>query len=103
EELKNIDNIYVSSSFRNNIEVTDLHATKGAIIKLIAQKLNIQDDEVMVIGDGLNDLTMFEMFENSVAVENSEDVIKKLAQYHVDSADNDGVAEAIEKYVLKIL
>ncbi len=101
EELKDIDDIYVSSSFRNNIEVTDTNATKGAIIKLVAQKLNIQTDEVMVIGDGLNDLTMFEMFENSVAVDNSEDVIKKLAKYHVASADNDGVAEAIEKYVLK--
>ncbi len=102
EELKDIDDIYVSSSFRNNIEVTDFHATKGAIIKLVAKKLNIRDDEIMVMGDGLNDLTMFEMFDNSVAVENSEDVIKQLAKYHVASADNDGVADAIEKYVLKI-
>ncbi|MCD7809189.1 MAG: Cof-type HAD-IIB family hydrolase [Erysipelotrichaceae bacterium] len=103
EELKTIDNIYVSSSFRNNIEVTDINATKGAIIKLVAKKLNIQDDEVMVIGDGLNDLTMFEMFENSVVVDNGEDVIKKLAKYHVACADNDGVAEAIEKYVINIV
>ncbi|MCD7951309.1 MAG: Cof-type HAD-IIB family hydrolase [Erysipelotrichaceae bacterium] len=102
EELKDMDHIYVSSSFRNNIEVTDTNATKGDIIKLVAQKLNIKDDEVMVMGDGLNDLSMFEMFDNSVAVENSEEVIKDLAKYHVSSADNDGVAEAIEKYVLKI-
>ncbi|MCD7892639.1 MAG: HAD-IIB family hydrolase [Erysipelotrichaceae bacterium] len=101
DDLKDIDDIYVSSSFRNNIEVTDIDATKGAIIKLVAKKLNIKENEVMVIGDGLNDLTMFEMFDNSVAVENSEEIIKKLAKYHVASVDNDGVGEAIEKYVLK--
>lgn len=101
DELKYTDDIYVSSSFSNNIEVTDTNATKGAVIKLVAQKLGILDDEVMIIGDGLNDLSMFEMFNNSVAVENSDEIIKNNAQYIVSSVDNDGVAEAIENYVLK--
>ncbi|MCD7894661.1 MAG: HAD family hydrolase [Erysipelotrichaceae bacterium] len=99
-KLSNYTNICVSSSFFNNIEVTDINATKGKILHQAIDLLNINSDEVLILGDGLNDMTLFEQFENTVAVENAVDEIKQHAKYIVSSCENDGVAEAIEKYVL---
>ncbi len=101
-QLSNYKNICVSSSFFNNIEVTDINATKGKILHQAIDLLHIQSDEVLILGDGLNDLTLFEQFENTVAVDNAVDEIKQCAKYIVSSCENDGVAEAIEKYVLSI-
>lgn len=100
DKLSNREKIYVSSSFFNNIEVMDHRATKGNILKKAIQLLNIDLEEVMVIGDGLNDISLFEMFDHTVAVDNAIAPIKKLAKYHVPSAACHGVAKAIEKYVL---
>ena len=63
------------------------------------QKMGIRPEEVMVIGDGANDLSMFELFENSVAVANAIDEIKGKAKYLVASDQDDGVAEAIYKLI----
>ncbi|MCD7951308.1 MAG: Cof-type HAD-IIB family hydrolase [Erysipelotrichaceae bacterium] len=99
-QLLNYSNICVSSSFFNNIEVTDINATKGKILHQAIDLLHIQSHEVLILGDGLNDLTLFEQFENTVAVENAVAEIKQQAKFIVSSCENDGVAEAIEKYVL---
>ncbi len=100
-ELSNYSNICVSSSFFNNIEVTDINATKGKILHQAIDLMHIQSNEVLILGDGLNDMTLFEQFENTVAVANAVDEIKQCAKYIVSSCDKDGVAEAIEKYVLR--
>lgn len=83
------------SSFPNNIEVTNQKAQKGLILKEVIKKLEITQEEVLVIGDGANDITLFTNFTNSVAVENAVDSIKELAKYHVASNDCHGVAQAI--------
>ncbi|MCD7809188.1 MAG: Cof-type HAD-IIB family hydrolase [Erysipelotrichaceae bacterium] len=101
-QLLNYANICVSSSFFNNIEVTDINATKGKILHQAIELLGIDSNEVLILGDGLNDMTLFEQFENTVAVDNAVDEIKQCAKYVVSSCEKDGVAEAIEKYVLFI-
>lgn len=93
--IQHISNITYLSSFYNNIEVTNSGAKKGDILKKAITALHILPEEVLVIGDGANDMSMFEEFENSVAVENAIDEIKEKAKYRVKSADEDGVAEAI--------
>ena len=54
----------------------------------------------MAIGDGNNDIEMFEYANYSVAMENSTELAKKAAKYQTDSNENDGVAKAIRKYAL---
>lgn len=93
--LSEIENIAYLSSFANNLEVTNQKAQKGAILKEVIKLLDIKPEEVMILGDGLNDISMFELFENSFAVENAVDLIKQKAKYIVDSAENNGVAKAI--------
>jgi hypothetical protein len=72
-----------------------MDAEKGKILAKVAQKLNIKKDEVVVLGDGLNDYSMFTEFQNSFAMGNAVDEIKEVAKYITDINVNFGVAKAI--------
>ncbi|EEX75164.1 hypothetical protein GCWU000323_00413 [Leptotrichia hofstadii F0254] len=54
----------------------------------------------MAIGDGNNDIEMFEYANYSVAMKNASELAAKAAKYRTDSNVNDGVAKAIRKYAL---
>ena len=97
KEVEELDGLAVSSSFVTNIEVNDYRATKGAILARVAEKYDIQREEVMVLGDGLNDYSMFEEFPNCVAMENAIPEIKKAAKYITASNNNAGVGKAINR------
>lgn len=95
EIIAKIDNIAVSSSFYDNIEITHFNAQKGIILEKVAKKMNINNNEVMILGDSFNDYSMFEIFEESVAMENAIPEVKSIAKYITDSNNNLGVAKAI--------
>ena len=71
-------------------------AQKGLILKSIAIQQGISDDEIAVIGDGMNDLTLFENFKYSYAVKNAHPYIQSLAYKIVASCDQDGFSEAVD-------
>ena len=73
---------------------------KGTGLKKLAKKLGIKQEEIMAIGDGNNDIEMFEYANYSVSMENGTELAKKAAKYQTDSNENDGVAKAIRKYAL---
>lgn len=84
------------------LECIPAQVDKGYGLIKLCEYLGIDLGEVMVIGDSDNDLEMFELHSPiKVAVANAYDCIKELADYIVGSNDEDGVAEAIEKYVFK--
>lgn len=87
--------IAVSSSFRDNIEITDITAQKGIILAKVAEKMGFERDEVLVLGDSFNDYSMFTEFKESVAMGNAIPEIKEIAKYITDTNDNLGVAKAI--------
>lgn len=99
--VASIEGIAYLSSFPNNMEVTNQRAQKGLLLLKVIEKLKINKEEVMVIGDGANDITLFTNFVHSVAVENAVDCIKELAKYHVASNEDNGVAKAIYMLVDK--
>lgn len=76
---------------------------KGTGLKKLAKKLGIKQEEIMAIGDGNNDIEMFEYANYSVAMENGTELAKKAAKYETDSNENDGVAKTIRKYALNYL
>ncbi len=94
-KLALIDGIAYLSSFDDNVEVTDVKAQKGLILQQVVKQMEIEADEVMVLGDGLNDISMFEKFKYSFAPENADPKIKELAYQVVASCEDNGVAEAI--------
>ena len=97
-ELEKNGNLAVSSSFINNLEVTDIKAQKGPILKQYIESLGYTMDEVMVLGDSLNDLSMMEMdFGATIAMANADEEIKKAAKYMTKSNEEDGVAYVIDE------
>lgn len=93
--ISKIDGLAISSSFRDNIEITDIKAQKGIILEKVANKMKIPKEEVMILGDSFNDYSMFEIFEETVAMKNAIPEVKAIAKYITDSNDKLGVAKAI--------
>mgnify|MGYP000025611973 FL=1 len=99
--LKSLSQIAYLSSFPDNVEITSSLATKGSILMDVISKLDIKQEEVMVIGDSYNDVSMFDLFSCSVAMGNSVDFIKEKAKYITDDYFHNGVGKAIEKIALQ--
>ena len=98
KQLEVRGDLAVSSSFKYNIEVTDIRAQKGPILKEYIESLGYTMDEVMVLGDSLNDYSMLEMdFGATIAMENADEEIKKVAKYMTKSNEEDGVAYVIDE------
>ena len=82
------------------IEVNDKGISKGASLDSLCKKLGLTNENVMALGDGLNDLSMIEFAGLGVAVENGNSILKEAADFISKSNDEDGFAYAIEKFVL---
>lgn len=95
--VSEIQDIAVSSSFKDNIEVTHITAQKGIILAKVAEKMGFKREEVLVLGDSFNDYSMFKEFSESVAMGNAIPEIKEIAKYITDTNNNLGVAKAIYK------
>lgn len=97
--ISEIEGLSISSSFIDNIEITDINAQKGIILEKVSTKMNLKNEEVMILGDSFNDYSMFEVFTETVAMKNAIKEVKDIAKYITDTNDNLGVAKAIN-YVL---
>ena len=78
------------------VEIFDKNASKGNALAFLAQKLGIDKSEIACIGDGENDLPMFEAAGTGFAMGNAVDELKEKADYVVASNDENGVAQAVE-------
>ena len=98
KELAADKRIAVASSFPTNLEITDVKAQKGPVLKAYIESLGYTMDEVMVFGDSLNDYSMLSMdFGATVAMENADEEVKAAAKYVTKSNVEHGVAYAIER------
>ena len=99
EITKNIKDVVVTSSPPNNVEINSIDAQKGIALLQYAKKRNISPDEIMAIGDNLNDYSMIRDAGVGVAMKNAIPAIKEIAQIETDNNANDGVAQIIEKTI----
>lgn len=99
EITKNIKDVVVTSSSPNNVEINSIDAQKGIALLQYAKKRNISPDEIMAIGDNLNDYSMIRDAGVGVAMKNAIPAIKEIAQIETDNNANDGVAQIIEKTI----
>lgn len=84
----------------NFCEVIDVSVSKWNAIHSLATEWGIHPEEVMAIGDQGNDLSMIQHAGIGVAMGNAPDDVKQFANYVTSTIDKDGVAEAIERFVL---
>ena len=81
-------------------EITNMNVDKWQAIEDLISKLNIKKEEVIAIGDNINDAEMVKNAGLGVMLENAAPYIKEMADFVAKDNDNDGVAETIEKYIL---
>jgi len=92
------ENLCVSSSVSDNVEINQIHANKGEALRALADHLGLPYDATIAFGDGLNDLSMLRDAGIGVAMENACDEAKEIADWITLSCDEDGVAHGINKY-----
>ncbi len=96
-----IKNATVTSSFINNIEIGGPNTSKKTALIWLMDRLGIGREELMCCGDAPNDIAMVELAGIGVAVANAWGGMKDHADYITGSNDDDGVAMAVEKFVLR--
>lgn len=91
----------MSAGIPDELEVLPTNASKGAALKVLLKEFGIPANQAMALGDGENDVEMLQLVGLGVAMGNANDHVKSVAKAITKTNDEDGVAEAIEKYVLK--
>ncbi len=78
------------------------HATVGKDLPLryLAKQMEIHPSEILAVGDNYNDLDMLQFAGTGVVMENADDSLKQQGFYVTASNDSDGVAAALERFVL---
>lgn len=100
-ELNKIEEIEITSSWGNNLEIMSEGSTKGKAIEFLANLLNINREEIIAFGDNYNDVSMIEFVGTGVAMGNAEEDVKNIANYVTDTNSESGVAKAIDKLVFE--
>lgn len=105
-----IDEFSKKLSSRTRFYVTDGGKTvqfgakdvsKLSAIKLVQEKLKLNDNEISVFGDDVNDLEMISFYRNSVCMGNGAPAVKEKAGFITKANDDDGIAYAVYQYLIK--
>lgn len=97
EKYKNIFHcVYQMDIYTNEqwLEIMPLAASKSNAIKQL--QLLLECEKLIVFGDGKNDIDMFVLADESYAVQNAHEDLKKYATAVISSNDDDGVAKWLE-------
>lgn len=91
--------LYPSCAFF--LEAVPLGVAKDVSLESLLRGMGLTRENLMACGDGLNDRSMIRCAGVGVAMQNADQAVKEAADY-VTEADNDhdGVAEAVEKFIL---
>ena len=89
------DELEVTKSGYENIEITYNKAQKGMALEAFTKAMDIALADTMAIGDNFNDISMLEKAGRAVAMGNASDEIKALCDVVTDTNENSGVGKAI--------
>lgn len=99
-KAQHIEDIEITKSAETNFEINKLGVTKAFGVQKLCDYLNITMDEVMCFGDSGNDYKLFEAAGFPVAMANAIPELKEIAKATTVSNNEEGVAKAIEQFVL---
>jgi len=93
-----LENLEITSSELNRIEFVNKGMTKFKSIELLLNKLDIDKENVVAIGDGDNDIDMIKYVGCGIAMSNSPEIVKENADIITEYSNNeDGVYYAIKE------
>jgi len=94
-EVSPIDRAYC------HVTLTPRGVSKGSGLRQLASLLNVDMSETLALGDNLNDLDMMTAAGLGIAMGNATEETKALADHVTESNNDDGVARALEQFVLE--
>ncbi|MCR4430936.1 MAG: Cof-type HAD-IIB family hydrolase [Tepidanaerobacteraceae bacterium] len=95
------DGIFLTTAIKNTVDILNGEVSKARGIAVLAEMLGIRRQEIIAIGDNINDMPMLEYAGLGVAMGNGPDVVKRKADFVTATNDDDGIALFIEKLLKK--
>lgn len=80
-------------------EISKANVDKWYAIKFLADKLNIQYEDIICVGDNANDIMMVQNAGMGVMLDNAAPIYKEQAKYVAPSNNDNGIVDVLEKYV----
>jgi Cof subfamily protein (haloacid dehalogenase superfamily) len=94
------DHVSAARSQPYYVDVTHPDANKGEVVKFLSTRYGIAQQEVATIGDQANDILMFAHSGLSIAMGQSDREVQRAARRVTDSNEEEGFANAIERFIL---
>jgi len=92
---------HIAKSKATFLEVTHPEANKASALLYLAQKLGIDQSEIIGIGDNHNDLELIKTAGLGIAMGNGVKELKEIAEYISLTNNEEGVRHVIEKFILE--
>jgi len=90
-------NVFLSEPYF--MELTSPGIEKASALEHLIKYIGVTQEELVAVGDGLNDIPMLEFAGVAVAMENAYDEVKDIADYITLSNEEDGISYFLKKYV----
>jgi Cof subfamily protein (haloacid dehalogenase superfamily) len=94
------DHVTAATSQPYYLDVTHPQANKGAVVKYLAAKYELSEDDIATIGDMPNDVLMFARSGLSIAMGQSSPEVKRCARRVTTSNEDEGFANAVDRFIL---
>ncbi|MGL5328591.1 MAG: Cof-type HAD-IIB family hydrolase [Peptostreptococcaceae bacterium] len=99
KDINCIDGLEMTKSWFNNIEIMAKGSNKGNAVKIIADHLKVNKNEIIAFGDNYNDISMLEYVGTGVAMGNADEYVQSKADLVTKPNYEDGVAKAIYELI----
>jgi Cof subfamily protein (haloacid dehalogenase superfamily) len=94
------DRVSAATSQPYYLDITHPLANKGAVVDFLSRRYEIPRESIATIGDGRNDVLMFSRSGISIAMGNAHPDVQKAAQHVTTTNEDDGFANAVDRYIL---
>lgn len=91
--------LYIVKSTPYFLEFSNPKGSKYCAVKFLQNYWNLEDNEILTIGDQNNDIALLEAGGIKIAMGNATDKLKNMADYVTDTVYNDGFVKAVKKFV----
>ena len=100
QRLSVLPEVTLTTSLPYNLEIGGTTVSKAEALRFLMKETGIKPAQLMACGDSQNDAAMIRLAGLGIEMKNSSDEMKEIADYVTDSNETEGVAKAIENFIL---
>ncbi|NGZ76820.1 Cof-type HAD-IIB family hydrolase [Saccharibacillus alkalitolerans] len=98
--LQDMGGLQITNSSMENLEINPEGISKASGIAQVCELLGIRMEQVIAVGDSLNDIAAIQAVGLGVAMGNAQEAVKEAADLVVASNNEDGIVQIIREYML---